>query len=69
MWYWTGVDRFKLRDYFRRNSKVKAFLLKEIKAVVLQECRDDLIAMKTRHGLEVNDYDRSVVICNIIARW
>lgn len=47
---------------------MKAFCLKEIRTVVLQGHRDNLIVIRTGHGLGVDNYSRSGVICNVVGR-
>lgn len=66
--HWISIDRFKVHGCFRRGNKVKAFLSKEIRVMVLQRRGDDLVAMKARHGLGVDNYGRSVVICHVVAK-
>lgn len=47
---------------------MKAFLSKEIRAIVLKECGDDLMVIRIRYDLRVDDQGRLVVIYHVVAR-
>lgn len=66
MLYWIDIDGSKLCGHFRGSGKVKAFLSKEIRAVVLQRCENGLVVTRIRHSLGIDDYDRSAIIYYIV---
>lgn len=63
-WHWW----IQTAKPFRGSSEVKAFLSKEIRAIVLKECGDDLMVIRIRYDLRVDDQGRLVVIYHVIAR-
>lgn len=66
---WPNIDESKLYSLFRGGGKVKVLLLEEIKVMVLCKCRDSLIVIKIGLGLEIDNYGRFAMICNVIVKW
>lgn len=47
---------------------MKAFLSKEIRVVVLQGHRDNLVATRAGHSLGIDDHGRLTIIHDIVVR-
>lgn len=65
----VGVEKPKLHNHFIEDNKVKAFLLKKIKAMVLQKIEDGVVAMRVGLCLEIDNHCRSTVIYHVVVRW
>lgn len=68
MRHWASVDGFKQHGYFRGGFKVKAFLSKEIRVMVLWGRGDSLIVMKAGYSLGVDDHGKSTMIHYVVMR-